>query len=202
MDMGGDRQRVVRDGGAVGPGRPGDGPRLAVLRDAPPDGRAVCLAGAPDQTPGRARPGLRLVQAAHLGWRAHPRGVLEPCCCGNYTCHSEQSEESTRGILHGACPEPATEMLRCAQHDRRRVQDDVVDQEEAGSGLSGGGAFSVFRKNMMALASSSLTPRFGILVFGFMICGYLIQRYTQGEFKRNPARSRGGPISPPLCPIL
>src|SRR5229473_5018172 len=77
MDMGGDRQRAVRDGGAVGPGRPGDGPRLAVLRDAPPDGRAVCLAGAPDQTPGRARPGLRLVQAAHLGRRAHPRGVLE-----------------------------------------------------------------------------------------------------------------------------
>ena len=55
---------------------------------------------------------------------------------------------------------------------------------------------------MMALASSSLTPRFGILVCGFMICGYLIQRYTQDEFKRNPARSKGGPTSPPLCPIL
>src|SRR2546428_3946474 len=77
MDMGGGRQRAVRDGGGVGPGRLGDGPRLAVLRDALADGRAVRLAGAPDPTPSRARSGLRLVQAARLGRRAHPRGVLE-----------------------------------------------------------------------------------------------------------------------------
>src|SRR5439155_26434241 len=70
MDMGGGRQRAVRDGGGVGPGRLGDGPRLAVLRDALADGRAVRLAGAPDPTPSRTRPGLRLVQAARLGRRA------------------------------------------------------------------------------------------------------------------------------------
>ena len=83
-----------------------------------------------------------------------------------------------------------------------RIGCSIRNQDVAGSGWLGGGAFSVFRKNMMALASSSLTPRFGILVCGFMLCGYLIQRYTQDEFKRKPARSKGGPTSPPLCPIL
>src|SRR2546422_1709858 len=83
-----------------------------------------------------------------------------------------------------------------------RIGCSIRNQDVAGSGWLGGGAFSVFRKNMMALASPSLTPRFGILVCGFMICGYLIQRYTQCAFKRKPARSKGGPTSPPLCPIL
>src|SRR2546428_4315028 len=137
MDMGGGRQRAVRDGGGVGPGRLGDGPRLAVLLDALADGRAVRLAGAPDPTPSRGHPGLRLIQAARLGWRA----------------------DSSRNLDRGASAIMQGHSMLCPY----RIGCSIRNQEEAGSGWFGGGSLSGFRTDLIAMASSSLSPSIGSL---------------------------------------